>query len=56
MKTMENKLSSVQITRMREQGYFNQSENELNQLAFGNRFAYRGCVSILIVELSMVIS
>jgi hypothetical protein len=47
MKT--NKLSTVRINRLREQGYTSQSENEINALAFGNRFAYRLCVSVLAI-------
>lgn len=47
MKT--NKLSTVRINRIREQGYTSQSENEINDLAFGNRFAYRLCVTVLAI-------
>jgi hypothetical protein len=46
MKT--NKLTTVRINRIREQGYTCHSENQISDLAFGNRFAYRACVSILI--------
>jgi hypothetical protein len=49
MKT--NKLSTIRIDRIREQGYTKQSENEINDLAFGNRFAYRLCVSVLVIGL-----
>ena len=51
MKT--NKLSTVRINRIREQGYTNQSENEINDLAFGNRFAYRLCVSVLVIGVAL---
>lgn len=44
-----NKLSVTRIKRIREQGYVSQTEQQINDLAFGNRFAFRACVSILIV-------
>lgn len=42
-------LSETRIKRIREQGYFSQTNEEIKALAFGNRFAYRVCVSLLIV-------
>ena len=47
MKTESNNLSSVRLERIREQGYTCQSDQEINNLAFGNRFAYRLCLSVL---------
>ena len=47
MKT-EKKLSPKRINYVREQGYVSQCDEEIRQLAFGNRFAYRLCVTLLI--------
>ena len=49
MKPKTNELSPVRLNRLRAQGYSGQSDDELSQIAFGNRFAYRSCVSILII-------
>lgn len=49
MKNQENKLSSARINRIRAQGYFNYSDAEITDLAFGNRFAYRLCTAILAI-------
>jgi hypothetical protein len=46
MKT--NNLSAVRICRIQAQGYITQSDAQINDLAFGNRFAYRLCVSVLL--------
>jgi hypothetical protein len=51
MKTKEIKLSSTRICRIREQGYFNQTDEDIKALAFGNRFAFRLCGSILLLGL-----
>ena len=51
MKT--NKLTTARINRIREQGYTCHTENQINGLAFGNRFAYRACVSILIAGVAL---
>ena len=51
MTTNRSNLSSLspkRVKRIREQGYFHQSESELASLAFGNRFAYRLCTTLLI--------
>ena len=53
MKTFEqnsnqNQLSETRINRLREQGYTSQTDAEISDLAFGNRFAYRICVTLLI--------
>jgi len=53
MKTYEqhsnqNQLSERRISRIREQGYFTQTNAEIKDLVFGNRFAYRLCVVLLI--------
>ena len=42
-------LSEKRVRRLRLQGFVNQSEQELSQLAFGIRFAYRLCTALLIV-------
>lgn len=47
MNTNKTTLSNIRIYRMREQGYFFQSNQELSDLAFGNRFAYRLCGGLL---------
>jgi hypothetical protein len=49
MKTKKNNLSSTRINWIREQGYFKQSDDKVCSLAFGNRFAFRLCASILII-------
>ena len=49
MKTRENNLSEVRINRLRTQGHFDRSETELNDLAFGHRFAFKVCVSVLFI-------
>lgn len=41
-------LSRTRIGRIREQGYDNQTDAEISDLAFGNRFAYRSCVFLLL--------
>lgn len=41
-------LSRIRIDRIREQGYVCQTDSEIGELAFGNRFAYRLCVTLLI--------
>lgn len=47
MKTTEMNLSATRISRIRAQGYQTQTDAEINALAFGNRFAYRLCSTIL---------
>lgn len=49
MENIKSNLSKVRIDRIRAQGYNHQSDQEIVALAFGNRFAYRLCVSILAV-------
>ena len=49
MKTVNHKLSPKCIHRIREQGYQNYSDKEIRALAYGNRFAYRLCVFLLII-------
>ena len=46
MKTTGNLLSATRIKRIREQGYFNKSDQEIIDLAFGNRFAYQLCTTM----------
>lgn len=48
----QTKITSLpenRIERIREQGYFQYSSAEIEALAFGNRFAYRLCVGMLIL-------
>lgn len=45
-------LSQIRINRIREQGYICQTDAEIKELAFGNRFAYRLCVTLLIFGVS----
>jgi hypothetical protein len=47
MKT-QNNISQQRINRIKEQGYFNYSNYEITQIAFGNRFAYILCTCILV--------
>ena len=47
MKT-QNNISQRRINRIKEQGYFNFSNYEITQIAFGNRFAYILCTCILV--------
>jgi hypothetical protein len=49
MKTKEMKLSDKRIQRLRAQGYTHETREELNDMAFGIRFAYRACVILLSV-------
>ncbi len=49
MKTKEMTLSEKRIQRLRAQGYTRETKKELNELAFGIRFAYRACITILAV-------
>lgn len=48
-KTKKSALSAARIQRMRVQGYTDQSDIELQDMAFGNRFAYRLCTVLLIL-------
>jgi hypothetical protein len=49
MKTKEKTLSDKRIDRLRAQGFTGETREELNDMAFGIRFAYRACVTILSV-------
>lgn len=53
MKTNKNILPSHRIKRIREQGYKYQSDQEVSNLAIGNRFAYQLCAVLLIFGVSM---
>lgn len=46
---MAHKLSQFRINNIRAQGYITQTDEQIQQLAFGNRFAYQLCVSIVAV-------
>lgn len=49
MKSSKSKLSSTRINRIRDQGYQNYSDQQISELAFGNRFAYQLCTTLLFV-------
>ena len=53
MKKNEIKLTTTRLNRFRVQGFTSQSNCELNEMAFGIRFAYRACVSVLLVGVSL---
>lgn len=42
------KRSNKRVAQIREQGYFSYSDQQIQDLAFGNRFTYRLCVALLI--------
>ena len=46
-------LSNTRLRRLRAQGFETQSDAELTNLSFGIRFAYRLCITIMIVGLLM---
>jgi hypothetical protein len=54
MATNNQLLSASRINFLKAQGYCNLSDTEISELAFGNRFAYIVCVSILAVALVTV--
>ena len=43
METNQCNLSMVRINRLKAQGYFNYTDNEIAELAYGNRFAFIIC-------------
>ena len=51
---MENQklISKTRINRIRAQGYLTNSDSDISQISFGNRFAYLLCSAILIVAVS----
>lgn len=53
MKTNIKPLSLIRIKRIREQGYTQQSDHEIADLAFGNRLAYQLCTVIIIFGVSL---
>ena len=57
MKTIEKQtkktLSDKRLARIRAQGYTYQSDAELNELAFGHRFAVRMCLTVLLTAIIM---
>ncbi len=48
MKNKKAGLSSTRINRIRAQGYFAYTDQEITELAWGNRFAYILCTSLVI--------
>ena len=51
MKTTNNILSETRLKRLRAQGYTNVNDEELSDMAFGIRFAYRTCVAIIVAAI-----
>jgi len=51
-KTKISNLTPVRLKRLRAQGYLTQTDQELSNLAFGIRFAYLLCLSILLIGVS----
>lgn len=49
MKNKQSTLSKKRIERIRAQGYFGLNDQQIKDIAFGNRFAYKLCVAVLIV-------
>lgn len=47
-----DQLSATRINRLRDQGYTQETDRELNELAFGIRFAYRVCTVMVIVAMT----
>lgn len=45
--TNSKKLSARRVAWIREQGYYAYSDQQIRELAFGNRFAYRLCTVLL---------
>ncbi len=49
MATKHQLLSATRLNRLKAQGYCNYSNAELSELAFGNKFAYIVCFTILAI-------
>ena len=49
MTTAIKKLSPTRIRRLKQQGYLSYTDEQLSDLAYGNRFAYRLCSAMLLV-------
>lgn len=47
METKQPGLSKTRICRLKAQGYFNHSDSEISELAFGNRFAFIICSALV---------
>lgn len=47
-----NTLSPTRLNRLRAQGFSCENERTLREMAFGIRFAYRGCTLLLIVAIA----
>ena len=54
MTTNHQLLSTTRINFLKAQGYCNLSDTEISELAFGNRFAYIVCASIVAVAVATV--
>lgn len=52
MKHITTSLSAIRIKRIRQQGYFDYTNCEITALAWGNRFAYILCTSIMIFAIA----
>ena len=51
MKAGKNILSAARLRRLRAQGYVNESDQQLSDMAFGIRFAYRACLAVVLVAM-----
>lgn len=49
MNKNKSRISPARIKRLKVQGYRNYTDENLSELAFGNRFAYIVCSSILVI-------
>ncbi len=52
MTTNHQPLSTTRINFLKAQGYCNLSDSEISELAFGNRFAYIVCGSIMAIAVA----
>lgn len=52
MTTNHKLLSATRINFLKAQGYYNLSDAEISELAFGNRFAYIVCGSIVAIAVA----
>ena len=51
MNTYTSILSETRLDRLRAQGFISQTDQELSELAFGIRFGYRLCLTVVVVAL-----
>jgi len=51
MKTVNKHISETRLKRLRQQGFTNYTNRQLEQMAFGIRFPYRLCVAIIVTAI-----